>query len=76
MVKISCVGGRHGDLGGESLVSLYRQMRLIEWNGRCKVTSLLEYFVPRYIEQLPLLPKGGGGGGRPDLSIISKTVAS
>ena len=37
MGKISYVGGRHGDLGGENLLSLYRQMRLREWNGRCKV---------------------------------------
>ena len=40
MGKISYVGGRHSDLGGESLLnslSLYRQMRLREWNGRCKV---------------------------------------
>ena len=40
MGKISYVGVRHGDLGGERLLnslSLYRQMRLREWNGRCKV---------------------------------------
>ena len=40
MGKISYVGGRHGDLGDESLLnslSLYRQMQLREWNGRCKV---------------------------------------
>ena len=36
MGKISYVRSRHGDLGGENLLSLYRQMRLRERNGRCK----------------------------------------